>query len=115
MSLHTVLIAVTVDDKYSANEVASEFKYFLPYISSECLDTVSDVIPARIKPQVHTYMVWSSGMADGCDTYAKLTAYEGQTGFSYSSEVTTDNIDAFVEAINNEFNGELLYHLMESA
>lgn len=114
MSLHTVLIAVTVDDKYSTYQVASEFKYFLPYITSECLDTVTAVIPARIKQQVHTFTVWTSAKADGCDTYEELIAYEEKTGYGYSSQVTTNDIEAIVDAVNNELDGELLYHL-ESA
>lgn len=153
MALHTVLIAVTVDDKYSTYAVASEINYFLPYITSECLDTVSAVIPARHNTrlleslyelafgdgaidkgyshaevlaklrefsdaalkQVKTFTVWTSAKAEGCDTYAELLAYEKLTGFGYSSQVTTDNIEGIVEAVLNELDSDLLYHLEDAS
>ena len=120
MSLHTVLIAVTVDSKYSIYAVASELKYFLPYITSECLDTVTAVLPAHIKQQVKTYQVWHPDhvamYADSsADTYEELVAVEAHTDCSFSSFITTDDIDSIVNAVQNEFNGDLQYHLMESA
>lgn len=114
MAKHTVLIAVTVDDTCTANEVASEIKYFLPYITSECLDTVEDVIAARIKKQVKTYQVWSSDHANmysesRIDCYADLVAAELAEQCSYSSFITTDDIESIVNAVQNEWNGDLLY------
>ena len=64
--------------------------------------------------QVQTFTVWTSAKADGCDTYEQLMAYEKSTGYGYSSQVTTDNIEAIVEAVLNEIDSDLLYHL-ESA
>lgn len=64
MTKHTVLIAVTVDDKYTANEVAHEVAHFLPYITSECLDTVDMVIAARIKRAKQPVRVISLTSAD---------------------------------------------------
>ena len=120
MAKHTVLIAVTVDDSHSVNAVANEIKYFLPFITSECLDTVIDVIPARIKQQVKTYQVWHPDhvamYADSsADTYEELVAVEAHTDCSFSSFITTDDIDGIVSAVQNEFNGDLQYHLVSGA
>jgi len=114
MTKHLVFIAVEVDTKYSANEVASEINYFLPFITSECLDTIH-ATPARIKQQVKTFTVWTANKADGCTTYDELMAYEEKTGYGYSSQVTTDDIEAIVDAVNNELDGELLYHLEDAS
>lgn len=115
MTLHTVLVAVTCDDKYSANDVKQEIEFGISFVSSELFDTLTGVYPVRIKQQVQTFTVWTSAKADGCTTYEELMAYEKSTGYGYSSQVTTDNIDGIVEAVNNELDGELLYHLEDAS
>ncbi len=118
MAKHIVFIAVEVDDKYSTRDVVKELEYVIPFCSSELFDTLSGVyVPSKAS---NTYQVWSSGhIAMNADvdvtTYEELLAYEESTGYSYSSFVTTDDIQAFVEAVLNEFNGELSYHLVEVA
>ena len=74
------------------------------------------------QPVINTYQVWSPDhvmmTAEGsgnAETHAELVAIEESTGYSYSSVVTTDDIDSIVNAVQNEFNGDLQYHLMESA
>lgn len=66
--------------------------------------------PAGIK----SYCVWNQGhvaMYGGdSNTYADLVEFETDQQASFSSVVTTDDIGAFVDAITNEFNGELSYH-----
>lgn len=114
MAKRTVLIAVTVDEKYSVNEVAKEVNYLLPFITSECLDTVVSVYPARIKEQ-RSYTVWSSSKAEGADTYDELLAYETCNHGSVSSVIVTNDIAHILEAIYNETDIELKFHPMESA
>lgn len=72
------------------------------------------------QPVVNTYQVWNSDhiatlTGQGVNNHAELVALEESTGYGYSSFVTTDDIDSIVNAVQNEFNGDLQYHLMESA
>lgn len=68
------------------------------------------LLPAGIK----SYCVWNQGhvaMYGGdSSTYGDLVEFEAEQQASFSSVVTTDDIGAFVDAITNEFNGELSYH-----
>lgn len=111
MALHTVFIAVTCDEQYSAADVKRELDFGVSFVSSELFDTLTGIHAAHIKQQVQTFTVWTSAKADGCDTYEELLAYEKATGYGYSSQVTTNDIEGIVDAINNELDGELLYHL----
>ena len=114
---HTILLAVVVDDKYSAQDVKKEFEHAASCIDSETFDTVSgiytcfkDTIAA---PTGHTYVLWSEYKSDGCDTYEKLLAYEEKTGYSYSSEVQTSDIQALINAVHNECDIVLHHHQRE--
>lgn len=112
MTKHIVCIALEVDSKYSARAVMKEIQHGVQCFDSELFDTLAGVYVARTP--VQTFTVWTSAKADGCDTYEELIAYEESTGYGYSSQVTTDDIEAIVDCVNNELDGELLYHL-ESA
>ncbi len=112
MSLHTVFVAVTCDSKYSAADVKQELDFGISFVSSELFDTLTGIYAAHIKPQVQTFTVWTSAKAEGCDTYEELVKHEFDTGYSYSSVVTTDNIDGIVDAVLNELDSDLLYHLI---
>ncbi len=116
MSKHIVVIALEVDEKYSASDVKKEIAYgvefFSSYFSSEIFDTLSGIFLAR--NPIKTYQVWSRehvAMIGNVtiDNHAELVAFEESTNYSYSSFVTTDDIEAFVDAVNNEFNGDLQY------
>ena len=118
MSKHTVLVAVTVDSKYDAGDVASEINYFLPFITSECMDTIVATIPARIKNQVKSYVVWNAdhialyAAVDGdydYTTYEGLLGAEKETDSSFSTYISTDDIQSIVTAVQNEWNGDLQY------
>lgn len=113
MTKHIVLVAVEVDVKYNAAAVRKELEYVIPFCSSELFDTLTGVYAARTA--CNSYQVWTSAKADGCATFEQLVAYEKATGYSYSSFVTTDDIESFVDAVGNELDGELLYHLSELA
>lgn len=47
MAKHTVLIAVTLDDKYSAVDVKEEFEHAISCIDSETFDTIDAIYAAR--------------------------------------------------------------------
>ena len=122
MTKHIVCIAIEVDDKYTAFDVKKEIEYVIPFCSSELFDTLTGVHIARNPSK--TYQVWNSEhvscVADipegyGADTYEELLALEEVTGYSYSSFITTDDIDSISNAIQNEWNGDLKYHLVGDA
>jgi len=114
MTKHTVLIAVTVDDKYTAFDVKKEIEYVIPFCSSELFDTLSGVHATHIKKS-KIYVIWSAYKAEGCNTYEELIALEKETNCSISSIIVTHDIEQFVTAVLNEWDGDLLYHLLESA
>ena len=71
--------------------------------------------PAPVK----SYTVWNpehvacvSDIPEGhsADTYEDLMALEEVTGYSYSSHITTDDIDSVINAIQNECNACMEYH-----
>lgn len=71
--------------------------------------------PAPVK----TYVVWSADhvamLANATvETYEQLTALEDKTGYGYSSVITTDDISGIADAIQNEWNGDMLYHEVEA-
>ncbi len=122
MTLHTVLIAVTVDTKHSASAVRSEIIHAAECISSELFDSCTNVGVAKfIKPK--TYVVWNAesianstaSPEHAVDTYAKLVEFEHSTGYSYSSVITTNDIRSVEVAVLNEFNGDLQSHLIDEA
>ena len=118
MAKHTVLIAVTVDDKYSAAEVRNELVHCMDYVDSELFNAVSATYPATERAPKE-YIVWCSEhvatlTGKCCGTYEELKEIE-LDGYSYSSWITTDDIEGIVDAVNNEFNGELLYQLRSEA
>ena len=117
MTKHTVLIAVTVDEQYSANDVRQELNFVVACVGSELFDTLTGTYVAHTKQQVKTYQVWHPDhvamYADSsADTYEELVAVEAHTDCSFSSFITTDDIDSIVNAVQNEFNGDLQYHLV---
>lgn len=119
MTTHTILLAFEVDEQYTAANVKAEIEHFLPFLDSELFNTISAMYPARIKSQVKTYQVWCVEHVDTIagvrvNNHAELVALEESTGYGYSSIVTTDDIEAFVTAVQNEFNGDLEYHLVET-
>ena len=66
-----------------------------------------------LKPRpapVPVYIVWNIQNTE-CDTYAELLAYEALTGYSYSSGITTDDINGVINAVLNETNATLGYAL----
>ena len=67
--------------------------------------------PAPVK----TYVVWSAYKAEGCNTYEELLALEKETDCSISSIIVTHDIEQFETAVLNEWDGDLLYHLLEDA
>ncbi len=109
MAKHTVLIAVVVDDKYTAQEVKKEIEHCASCCDSELFDTVSGVYANVPEAKQHTYVVWSEHKA-GCATYEGLTAHEEGTGCSVSSLVYTSDIDAIIDAVDNECDIMLYYH-----
>lgn len=70
------------------------------------------MLPAGIK----NYIVWSPAMLEnqGCngDTYESMVICEIDSGCSFSSIVRTDDIEGFVNAVLNEFNGSMEYHYL---
>ena len=56
-----------------------------------------------------TFIVWNEDKASAA-TYEELKQREEGTGYSYSSIIETNNIVQFVHAVQNEFDGDLLYH-----
>ncbi len=112
MSKHIVFIALEVDEKFSASDVKKELGYIIPFRSSEIFNTMIGIyLPSN---PVKTYQVWSRDHVAmignvTIETHAELVAFEELTNYSYSSFVTTDDIEAFVDAVNNEFNGDLQY------
>ena len=118
MAKHTVLIAVTVDDKYTADDVRKELEYVTPFCSSDLLDTLTGMYAVHTKRQAKMYQVWNSEhIAMYADkpsgTHAELVALEKATDCSYSTFITTDDIESIVTAVQNEWNGELQYQLTE--
>jgi hypothetical protein len=122
MTKHIVCVALEVDDKYTAAAVAKEITHASECIGSELFDTLTGVHVAR--NPIKTYQVWNrehvACVADipegyGADTYEELLALEEVTGYSYSSFITTDDIDSVSGAVQNEWNGDLQYQLLESA
>lgn len=115
MSKHIVFVALEVDEKFSASDVKKELGYVIPFRSSHIFNTMTGVyIPLN---PIKTYQVWSRDHVAmianvTVDTHAELLAVEESTGYSYSSFVTTDDIGSIVDAVNNEFNGDLQYHLV---
>ena len=122
MSKHIVCIAIEVDDKYTAFDVKKEIEYVIPFCSSELLDTLAGVHVAR--NPIKTYQVWNKEhvecVADipegyGAATYEELLALEEVTGYSFSSFITTNDIDSIVTAVQNEWNGDLQYQLISGS
>lgn len=110
MAKHTVLIAVVVDDKYTAQEVKKEIEHCASCCDSELFDTVSGVYANVPEDKQHTYVVWSAYKTQGCITFEQLTKHEQETGCSVSSIVTTPDIEGIVTAVLNEFDADLEYH-----
>lgn len=59
------------------------------------------------------YLIWNPAKVannDGCaDTYEELLQTEEEQGYSSSSIITTDDIEAIVTAIQNECDADILY------
>jgi len=65
----------------------------------------------REPPVLRTYIVWNIQRTD-CPTYADLIELECNSGYGYSSEVRTDNIQGVIDAVNNETDAGLGYALL---
>jgi hypothetical protein len=118
MTKHIVCIAVEVDERYTAFDVKKEIEYVIPFCSSELLDTLTGVHVARNPSK--TYQVWNKDhvamYADvTVDSWEELVKVEEDTGNSFSSYITTDDIESVVTAVQNEWNGDLEYHLIGGA
>ncbi len=111
MAKHTVLVAVVVDDKYTAQEVKKEIEHCASCCDSELFDTVSGVYAAP-ELAAHTYVVWNE-YKSGCATYEELLSHEATAGCNVSTEVNTIDIDALIDAVHNECDVVLHYHLLE--
>lgn len=59
---------------------------------------------------LNTYQVWNTESTQ-CDTHAELLALE-LDGYSHSSFITTNDIDGIINAILNETNADMGYHLI---
>jgi len=118
MTKHIVLIAVEVDVKYSARDVMKEIQHGVQCFDSELFDTLTGVYTAR--KACNTYQVWNKDhvamYADvTVDNWEELVKVEEDTGNSFSSFITTDDIESVVTAVQNEWNGDLEYHLIGGA
>jgi len=117
MTKHVICIALEVDEKYSARDVKKEIEHGVQCFDSELFDTLGGVYVARNATQ--EYIVWNSEhismLGFKVECYDDLVKIEEETQNSFSSWVTTNDIEGFVDAVNNEFNGTLEYQLRELA
>lgn len=72
---------------------------------------LKELMPTPPAPVLQTYIVWNIQRTE-CDTYAELLALEESTGYGYSSEVHTDDIQGVIDAVDNETDAGLGYALV---